>query len=47
MGSCRIGRWGGAVIGGGKAAGEVMFTQPTLHEISLDHDGALVGAAAV
>ena len=38
-----VSRWGGAVIGGGEAAGEGMFTKPTAHEISLDHDGALVG----
>ena len=38
----RVSRWGGAVIGGGEAAGEGMFTKPTDHEISLDHDGALI-----
>ena len=39
----RVSLWGGAVIGGGEAAGEGMFTKPTAHEISLDHDGASVG----
>ena len=38
----RVGRWGDAVIGGDEAAGEGMFTKPTAHKISLDHDGALV-----
>ena len=38
----RVGRWGGAVIGVDEAAGEGMFTKPTAHEISLDHDSALV-----
>ena len=38
----RVSRWGGAVIGGGEAAGEGMFTKPTAHETSLDRDGALV-----
>ena len=37
-----VSRWGGAVIGGGEATGEGMFTKPTAHEISLNHDGALV-----
>ena len=40
--NCRVGRWGGPVIGGGEAAGAGMFTKPIAHEISLDHDGALV-----
>ena len=30
------------MIGGGEAAGEGMFAEPTAHFISLDHDGALV-----
>ena len=32
----------GAAIGGGEATGEDIFTKPTAHEISLEHDSCLV-----